>query len=161
MKATKRRVGTHTGNAGSVVQVLTRQVEVELLKSELRLANNELASIGGDDLDSSTQVLELSALRHVRYFQRDVGGRDKVEDTVDHVDRRLPSTGGTETVGTGVERRPIQRTLPRNGQPDCSFSSLSGSGARVSYDCSCIAEGVHLDCLPFLSTRSQVCAIST
>lgn len=91
--------------------MLTRQVEVELLESEFLLANNELASIGGDDLNSGAQVLELGALRHVRDLQRDVGGRHQVEDSFSHIDRRLSGTSGTEAVGTGVERRPVQGAL--------------------------------------------------
>ena len=93
------------------IDVLARQVEVELLEGELDAVEGHGAALG-DDLDGGTQVLELGALGEVRDRDAEIAGGDEGELALDHVDGGLVVSGGAEDVGR-VEGYPVQGALHR------------------------------------------------
>ena len=93
---------TRTGYRLSFIEMLAREMEVELLEGEL----DAVADHGGpgrhDDLDGSAQVLELG-LGNVGDVELDRGPGDQGELAVGHVDGALPRARGTQHVGDRIE----------------------------------------------------------
>jgi hypothetical protein len=96
--------------ACAVVEVLTGQVEVELLQLECLAGYRQGAALG-DDLDGGAQVLKLGAVRHVVDGQLDIGALGEGEDVADHVDGRLAVAGCADRIGRDIDRCPVERSL--------------------------------------------------
>lgn len=75
------------GVGSAIIEVLARQVEVELRKVEgLVLARNDKATALANDLDCASNVLKDGTIREVWHFDGHVRAGDSSVDAVDQVD---------------------------------------------------------------------------
>lgn len=77
--------GVLTSSNSTVIQVLTRQMEMELLEAILLLAEGHGTALG-NDLDGGSEVFELGALGEIRDLDLDSGRGHHVERPFLHVD---------------------------------------------------------------------------
>jgi hypothetical protein len=99
-----------TRDTGSIIQMLTGQVEMCLLELVGHVGDDERSSLG-DNLDRRSQVLKLGTLGKVGYLQLEIRGRNHLEGPIHHIDGRLLGPGSAYLVDRGVQGDPVKRTL--------------------------------------------------
>lgn len=140
------------GHARAVVEVLARQVEVELLQLVLDALERHgpgalpLAFLG-HDLDRRAQVLEGRARGDVREGEGQLRRRDHGEGARDHVDGGLARACGAEGVGGRVEVYPVGRALCTSYIYEWLVMWYREKRRRRgTYNGACVAKVVDLNC---------------